>query len=116
MIPSRFPRSISSLTSFQSVCVLVVRFGQFLHAQYAIAGTLVGRQVHADFVFDQDALDHRVALEKPLETLVAALGFLGALARAESADEFGLLGDIRLLLFVFALLGQFLQGALLDEG
>ena len=71
------------------------------------------RQV--DLLLFGHAVDDLVAAEQPIEPLFPALGFLAALPGAEPADEFLLLGDVRLLLLERPLLAQLLQFLLLHE-
>src|SRR5258708_23444581 len=61
------------------------------------------------------ALDYLIAAEQAIEPLLAALGLLAALPRAEAPDEFLLLLHVGLLLLIRPLLAQLLQIALLDE-
>jgi hypothetical protein len=69
-----------------------------------------------DFVLFRDGRDHLVALHEAFEAGGAASGFLGALTGLEAADELLLLFDVGLLLFELALLGEFFELFLPDEG
>ena len=71
---------------------------------------------HANLLLVLNGLDDLVAFEQAApQSAIAAFGFLGSLAGAESADEFFLLFNVGLLLFVGALLGKFFDFFLGNE-
>ena len=93
-----------------------VGFCEFADGEDAVAGALFGFEGDVDFLVGADGLDEGVGAEETLEAFFAAGGLAGALVGAEAADVFGLFFDVGLLEVVGALLGEFSELALLDEG
>src|SRR2546423_12476203 len=81
-----------------------------------IGGALVHVERKTNMPLTAHGLDHLIALEQALKPGVSSARFFAPLPGLETADEFLLLGDIRLLLLVSALLRELDQLALLHEG